>query len=204
MTTKEEERDEERWLRDATLPQWTKRNLESHLSFGWEMFGCKNSSVLSFVIDHIGLMTRLRDHMNNALKNVHGVTSPIERQQKFNSLWEEEVDPIVASTLNSIEDFLEASDLRNASIAILCCLAVFCDGEVLGPVFSIWYAPDCYDDSQRLAYFVIPKFQEVWRKYDAAAAATALKLSQNQSGSHWFFNALKSGSVYAPNNASGK
>ena len=85
----EEERDEERWLRDATLPQWTKRNLESHLSFGWEMFGCKNSSVLSFVIDHIGLMTRLRDHMNNALKNVRGVTSPIERQQKFNSLWEE-------------------------------------------------------------------------------------------------------------------
>jgi len=208
----EEEREGEPWLRDATLPLWTNHNLESHLSFGWYMPEDKHSSGMSFVVDQKGLMTCLRDLMNALVKS--GINSfrveshrRLQRDVEFEGWWEREVDPIVDSTLKMIEDFLAIGDLHNASIAILCCLGVFCDGEMLGLVRTKIKAK--YIDNSEQEKFINPKFQEVWRKCDAVAIKVALayfdtKHSQNQGGSHWFFNALKSGVLYSPSITSGK
>eukprot|EP00984_Skeletonema_dohrnii_P011040 scaffold4384_cov100-Skeletonema_dohrnii-CCMP3373.AAC.2 len=133
----EKEREGEPWLRDATLPLWTTHNLESHLSFGWYMPEDKHSFGMSFVVDHNGIMTCLRDLMNALVKsgiNSFRVDRRLESDVEFEGWWEREVDPIVDSNLKIIEDFLATGDLHNASIAILCCLGVFCDGEMLGMV----------------------------------------------------------------------
>ena len=206
----EDKQDEASWLRATTLPPWTTHNLESHLSFGWYMLEDKHSSGMSFVVDQNGLMTCLRDQINALVTSrppsFRGESyRRMEREVEFEFWWKREVDPIVDSTLKIIEDFLATGDLHNASIAILCCLGVFCDGEMLGIVRTK------YDNDGELDHekFIIPKFQEVWRKCDAVIIKVALayfdtKHSQNQGGSHWFFNALKSGALYSPSNPSGK
>ena len=200
----EELKNETSWLRDATWPTWTSRDLEAHLSFGWYMLESENSSGLTFVVDHKGLMTCLRDQ-----RDIRVTSTPSQsiRRREFERWWEIYVDPIVNITLKAIERLLAIGDLLNSSIAILCLLGVFCDGALLGKVRIKWYNYDVEKDDNET--FIIPKFQEVWRKCDALATKVALayfetERSHRQIGSDWFFHALQSGLVYSPKNASGK
>eukprot|EP00985_Skeletonema_marinoi_P018324 scaffold10216_cov75-Skeletonema_marinoi.AAC.2 len=100
------------------------------------------------------------------------------------------MQPAINSTLKSIKTFLELGNLRNASIVSACCLGVFCDGAIIGAVGHC-------------------KFQKLWRKYDPYVAAIALayfdiESPKREAGSHWFFDALRSGLVYAPCDSSGE
>ena len=190
------------WLMDTSSPPWTNHNLQSHLSFGWCKFEREDSLGLSFLVDHDGLMACLRSQMDSLHNSCRSGT-------EFARWWGDTVDSIVDTKLKEIENLLAIGDLHNSSIAILCLLGVFCDGACLGRAVVKWPKHD-FDENVNISQkFIIPKFQEVWRKCDALVIKVALayfdsKCSRQQVGSQWFFNVLKSGSVSPPNNISGK
>lgn len=174
------------WLRDAT--SWTYHKLESHLSFGW-CLESKNSPGLSFVIDHKGLMTSLRDQMD---------TLKIETSEERRRLMGTNLDPLVDSTLKIVENFLAMGDLLNSSIAILSFLGELCNSEIFE---GVWTNYNKYGNSgeDAIEKIIIPKFQEVWRKCDASVVKVAFayfndEYSHPQYDGHWFLNALNSGS----------
>ena len=198
------------WLRDATSPNWTYHNLQSHLSFGWYMLECKNFPGLSFVVDHKGLMTSVRDHMNTLeISRPTREYCRLTRKEEFEKWWETNVDPLVDSTSKIIEDLLAMGDLFNSSIAILSFLGVLCNSDVLE---GLWSKYNKYGDSggkDAVEKFIIPKFQGVWRKCDALVVKVAFayfndEYSNHECDGHWFLNTLKSGLLYSPNHTSGK
>ncbi len=196
--------DDEPWLRAAPMPQWTKYDLESHISFGWCEAKHDDSSVMKFVIDVAGLTDDLKEFI------VRLATYTTDHSQtQFDLIWKKKIQPAVNFTVNSIKALLELGDLRNASIVAACCLRVFCDGDMIGAV-GHWYENNDAYESEYDAYVVVAKkFQELWREYHPYVAAIALayfdiESPQREAGSHWFFDILQSGSVYAPSDSSGE
>eukprot|EP00984_Skeletonema_dohrnii_P006843 scaffold2435_cov92-Skeletonema_dohrnii-CCMP3373.AAC.7 len=190
--------EEEPGVRLAPLmPQWTELSLEQHLSFGWWASEHEDSSVMNFVIDIAGLTA----YLNRCITDVTDFSTS-RSQKKFDSVWAKKLQPAINSTLESIKTFLELGDLRNASIVSACCLGVFCDGAIIGAV-GHWYEHNDDYREHETSDNVTSKFQKLWRKYDPYVAAIALayfdiESPKREAGSHWFFDALQSGLVYAP------
>ena len=73
-----------------------------------------------------------------------------------------------------------------------------------------WYENNDAYESEYDAYVVVAKkFQELWREYHPYVAAIALayfdiESPKREAGSHWFFDILQSGIVYAPSDSLGE
>jgi len=127
-------------------------------------------------------------------------------QSQFNSFWSKKIQPIIDNTVGSIESFLESGDIRNASIMLICCLRVFCDKDIWLNVRSRY---NDYDGSSVSNEVTTSKFLEACRTYDSYAVKVALayfdtEFPQREAGGHFFLDALRSGFMYAPYDASGK
>ncbi len=196
--------EEEPSLRKASLPQWSKYDLESQLYFGWCETEHEDSSVMKFIIDVAGLTAGLKEYIGD-LTSFHTNHS----QTKFDYIWKKKIQPAVNSTVNSIKTLLELGDLRNASIVAVCSLSVFCDGDTIGAVGHWHEHNESYDREDGSKVVVAKKFQALWREYHPYVAAIALayfeiESPKREAGSHWFFDILQSGYIYAPSNSWGK
>lgn len=193
--------EEQTWHQDALSPGWSKDDLESHLSFGWCISEHEESLVMSFIVDHVTLTTSLTKCLTST--NGSGLMSS---QSQFNSFWSKKIQPIIDNTVGSIESFLESGDIRNASIMLICCLRVFCDKDIWLNVRSRY---NDYDGSSVSNEVTTSKFLEACRTYDSYAVKVALayfdtEFPQREAGGHFFLDALRSGFMYAPYDASGK